>query len=67
MSDPKSQKANTGYYVRDSKSGAFTIDRHSPTGNATTSLATVHLPSGRTVKSIDRDLFDRAIRAATKK
>lgn len=63
----KTSKSSTGYYVRDSKSGAFTIERITPSGSATTSLATIQLPSGRTVKSIDRDLFDRAVRAAKKK
>jgi hypothetical protein len=63
----KSTKSNTGYYVRDSKTGGFAVERITPNGPATTSLATVHLPGGKTVKSIDRDLFERAVRAAAKK
>lgn len=63
----KSTKSNTGYYVRDSKSGGFAIERITSAGSASTSIATVHLPNGRTVKSIDRELFERAVQAAAKK
>lgn len=67
MSRAEKQKAGTGYYIRASKSGGFGVERITSSGSASTSAATIHLPDGRIVKSIDRDLFDRAVRAAAKK
>lgn len=48
----------TGFIVRNNKSGAYSTIK---SGN---SFSSVRMPDGEVVKVVDKDLFDRAVRAA---
>ena len=52
---------STGYMIRDKKSNVF------PSASRGETFSSVKLPDGKTMKMVDRSLFDRALTAAVRK